>query len=316
MCSRNSKLLSLFRNVFFADVINGKLESSKMVTVRFTEFEACVATITDKVKEALGEQEPVILTDSQGNKIIDSEGTRGSGYWKQNSRKVFAVPEAHLLQVNKRRRRSRREDTGLQEVVADIEDVVEAGLKEVSQIIKDLSAFGHSTLTTTLSLSEAEGASLREICSCLACKGLLKRPMFSTCCRSLIGLDLMDEMLSLLGSEDGGFLFPHIFLRQFPPSVRAGLANSPCLAAGDFRGLAEEADRILLTTRRAAVYTLVVAPQQSTAEGAEPAMTAGVSSRRRRGDLCFFHHRFGVKAQRCVPPCSYDTSGNGRASAQ
>ncbi|XP_053718431.1 uncharacterized protein LOC128757287 isoform X1 [Synchiropus splendidus] len=189
MCSRNSKLLSLFRNVFIADVVNGKLESSKMVTVRFTEFEACVATITDKVKEALGEQEPVILTDSQGNKIIDSEGTRGSVYWKQNSRKVFAVPEAHLLQVNKRRRLSRREDTGLQEVVADIEDVVEAaqGLKEVSQIIKDLSGFGHSTMTTTLSLSEAEAASLREICSCLVCKGLLKRPMFSTCCRSLIG---------------------------------------------------------------------------------------------------------------------------------
>lgn len=48
-----------------------------MVTIRFIEFEACVATIASKVKEALGEQEHLILTDSQGNQIIDSEGTRG-----------------------------------------------------------------------------------------------------------------------------------------------------------------------------------------------------------------------------------------------
>uniref|UniRef100_A0AAV2L932 Uncharacterized protein n=1 Tax=Knipowitschia caucasica TaxID=637954 RepID=A0AAV2L932_KNICA len=49
-----------------------------MVTVRFSEFEACVSTILSKVKEALGQQESITLTDSQGNKIIDSEGTRGT----------------------------------------------------------------------------------------------------------------------------------------------------------------------------------------------------------------------------------------------
>lgn len=61
-----------------ADVLNGKLETSKMVTVRFSEFEACVPTIISKVKEALGQEESVILTDSQGNEIMDSEGTRGN----------------------------------------------------------------------------------------------------------------------------------------------------------------------------------------------------------------------------------------------
>ncbi|XP_053734725.1 uncharacterized protein LOC128767052 [Synchiropus splendidus] len=50
-------------------------------------------------------------------------------------------------------------------------------------------------------------------------------------------VDLMDEMLSLLGSEDGGFLFPHLFLRQLPLTVRSTLANSPSLDAGDFRAL-------------------------------------------------------------------------------
>ncbi len=62
---------------------------------------------------------------------------------------------------------SQKEDTGLQEVIADIEEVVEAaqGLKEVSKIIKGLT--GQSTMTTTLSLSEAEVASLRIIFVCL-----------------------------------------------------------------------------------------------------------------------------------------------------
>ena len=39
---------------------------------------------------------------------------------------------------------SRKEDNGLQEVIADIEEVVQAaqGLREVSKIIKDLTIFG------------------------------------------------------------------------------------------------------------------------------------------------------------------------------
>lgn len=61
----------------FADVINGKLQTSKMLTTRYTEFEACVSTLTIKVKEALREQELIILTDCHGNQIVDSDGTRG-----------------------------------------------------------------------------------------------------------------------------------------------------------------------------------------------------------------------------------------------
>ncbi|XP_061913889.1 uncharacterized protein K02A2.6-like [Entelurus aequoreus] len=65
--------------------------------------------------------------------------------------------------------------------------------------------------------------------------------------------DLMDSMLSLLGSEEGGFIFPHLFSRQLPPAARAVLANSASLASGDYRGLAEEADRVLLASRRSTV---------------------------------------------------------------
>lgn len=70
-------LSSIFRNVFIAGVVNGKLDTNKTVTVRFSEFEAYVQTIISKVTEALGQQESIILTDSQGNEIVDSDGTRG-----------------------------------------------------------------------------------------------------------------------------------------------------------------------------------------------------------------------------------------------
>ncbi|XP_054862562.1 uncharacterized protein LOC129347893 [Amphiprion ocellaris] len=126
-------------------------------------------------------------------------------------------------------------------------------------------------------------------------------------------VDLMDDMLSLLGSDEGGFLFPHIFLRQLPREVRAALANSPLLAAGDFRGLAEEADRVLLASRRVTVQSATMDPQQMSPT--DPAVVSAVSARARRGSpLCFYHRRFGVKARRCVPPCTFDSSGNAVAA--
>ncbi|TWW77671.1 hypothetical protein D4764_12G0010610 [Takifugu flavidus] len=120
---------------------------------------------------------------------------------------------------------------------------------------------------------------------------LLRDPHCAESLANGSAVDLMDSMLSLLGSDQGGFLFPHLLLRQLPHPVRAALANSPSLAAADFRGLAEEAD-------------------QDTAQ----AMVAGVSSQRRKSGLCFFHQRFGHKARRCIPPCAFEAQGNARAA--
>ncbi|CAI5682198.1 unnamed protein product [Oreochromis niloticus] len=72
-------------------------------------------------------------------------------------------------------------------------------------------------------------------------------------------LELMERMVSFLGPDDGGFLFAHIFLRQLPAAVRAGLANSPLLGTKDYRSLAEDADRILLATRAFHDHDLVPA---------------------------------------------------------
>ncbi|TWW61029.1 hypothetical protein D4764_05G0011190 [Takifugu flavidus] len=116
---------------------------------------------------------------------------------------------------------------------------------------------------------------------------------------------LLWSMLSLLGSDEGGFLFPHIFLRQLPHPVQAALANSPSLAAGDFRGLAEEADCVLLTARRTSVQSMLADSWQLVLEDNDQAMVAGVSSRRRKSNLCFFPPAFwpqgpALRSSMCV----------------
>ncbi|XP_035981033.1 uncharacterized protein LOC118556803 [Fundulus heteroclitus] len=66
-------------------------------------------------------------------------------------------------------------------------------------------------------------------------------------------LELMESMLSLLGDDEGGFLFIHLFLRQLPAPVRIALANSSLLREKDFRSLAEKADPFAGFSGRSAI---------------------------------------------------------------
>lgn len=92
--------------------------------------------------------------------------------------------------------------------------------------------------------------------------------------------ELMENMLSVLGSEDGGFLFIHLFLRHLPVAVQTGIANSPFLAARDYRSLAEEGDRILLASRT--FQTLAVdpptAPSPVSPGAADLGLMAGIAT--------------------------------------
>ena len=125
--------------------------------------------------------------------------------------------------------------------------------------------------------------------------------------------ELMENMLALLGTGDASFLFIHLFLRQLPPQVRTGLAASPLIRTKDYRGLAEEADRLLLASRQVAVHALM----PSGPGGYDPEEVAAVTERRgKQSSLCFFHRRFGTKARRCVPPCSFQRPGNEQTGAR
>lgn len=65
------------RSVHLAELVGGKLNPSSMVVVRFSEFEANVQGTVRKVQDATGNHDNMVLTDAQGNAILDSEGTTG-----------------------------------------------------------------------------------------------------------------------------------------------------------------------------------------------------------------------------------------------
>ncbi|XP_073715688.1 uncharacterized protein [Misgurnus anguillicaudatus] len=177
------------RNVFLADLVGGKWTPQKTVAIRFHEHEASVPGILAKVQDAIGSEDGLILTDGQGNEIVDTEGTKGSSYWKQNSRKVFAVREQQFLEMRSKKIRvsQRDDDSQLPEVLERIEEVVLASqeLPEVVQAIKGLSelTLAHRCF---ISFTDQERAAIKNAFACIICKGAMNDPVFAVCCQSLI----------------------------------------------------------------------------------------------------------------------------------
>ncbi|XP_045897567.1 uncharacterized protein LOC123965001 isoform X2 [Micropterus dolomieu] len=138
------------RSIFLAEVVGGRLSPSRMVVVRFLECEATLQGIIRKVQDAIGSHDPMVLTDAQGNAILESEGTTGSQYWKQNARKILAVQEQGFqeLQGTKRRRMSRKDEdaAGIGEVTEKIEELVLASqsLPDVTSAIRAHQCSCHS----------------------------------------------------------------------------------------------------------------------------------------------------------------------------
>ncbi|KAK7168473.1 hypothetical protein R3I94_002520 [Phoxinus phoxinus] len=196
---------SFQRSVHVAEIINDKLSTSRTVVIRFLEADATVERITAKVKDALGCDEPITLTDSQGNEImdshLDSHGTRSSQYWKQNSRKIYAIYEYDFLefQNGRRAKASRRAEDSLsaQEVIGKINQIKQAaeGLQDITTTIKQLSELAKSKTTTVM--PDACLHTLKDAFTCLICKALMEEPMFSTCCESLVGCQTCVEQWRL-----------------------------------------------------------------------------------------------------------------------
>lgn len=72
---------------------------------------------------------------------------------------------------------SRRDDSGLDAAFDTTEEVVlvAQGLQEVSTTIKELTNLASSNRRTTVSLTEAEAAAVKDAFTCVVCKGKLKK---------------------------------------------------------------------------------------------------------------------------------------------
>lgn len=71
------------RTIFLGQLEGDKIVQDKALVIPFEESEASLPTMTFKVKEALamGADENIILTDSQGNLLLDTPGTKGLLFW-------------------------------------------------------------------------------------------------------------------------------------------------------------------------------------------------------------------------------------------
>ena len=124
--------------------------------------------------------------------------------------------------------------------------------------------------------------------------------------------ELMDKMLSLLGSHKPEFLFKELFLQQLPTQVRSALANT---SITDCRALAEEADKFFLAGQQSCAAAWDSPGDGPWRHGDTAVVSAAAVKRQQGSHLCFYHARYGSKAKRCCPPCSYSRMGNGSAGA-
>ncbi|XP_060729279.1 uncharacterized protein LOC132847758 [Tachysurus vachellii] len=175
--------------IFLGQLEGDKIVQDKALIIPFQESEACLSTITTKVKEALaiGADENIILTDSQGNLLLDSPGTKGSSYWKQSSRRFFAIKDVFAEMGRRRKRRKlgqakRHEESELLEIRDKIEEVLLAseGLPAVSAKLRELSKHSEG-------LTEQQSEILKTSFRCNVCRGVMNSPMLARCCRSLVG---------------------------------------------------------------------------------------------------------------------------------
>ena len=147
---------------------------------------------------------------------------------------------------------------------------------------------------------------------------------------------LLRRMQQLLGHEAAGTdgtLLRELFLQRLPANVRMVLASSR--EANTLEELAELGDKIIaaaptgvagvsqpsseIEELRAEVSRLretvsaFSSPRQTPSQRSpSPHRHSRLRSPPPRPNICWYHARFGDRARKCTPPCSY--SGNGRAS--
>nr|XP_033470493.1 uncharacterized protein LOC117249170 [Epinephelus lanceolatus] len=188
------------RSVYLAEVVGGRLSPSRTVVVRFLECEATLQGIIGKVQDAIGNHDPVVLTDAQGNAILESEGTTGSQYWKQNARKILAVREQDFqeLQDKKRRRTSRKDEdaAGIGDVTEKVEELVLAAqsLPDVTAAIRELTSLA---TTQKVILTPSQLQAIKQGFCCVVCMKFIDEPVFTECCRSIIGCKTCVEQWQL-----------------------------------------------------------------------------------------------------------------------
>ena len=108
---------------------------------------------------------------------------------------------------------------------------------------------------------------------------------------------LMDEMLALIADHRPCFLFNYLFLQLLPDDIRMVLSGQQW---NDPRQLAARADELWLARATAPPVSRISRPRKGAHYGQDQQRSS-----QNQEKLCFYHKRFGDKAYKCCPPCSY-----------
>ena len=221
-------------------------------------------------------------------------------FWEQNARAWFAQAEAQFAI-----KEITEDETRFYHVVAALTSATAGRVVSLLERppMRNKYAALKKHLLDTFGLSEAERA-----------RQLLSLPGLGDGKPS----ELMDHMLALLGDHEPCFLFKEIFLQQLPDQVRLALANSPIT---DFRQLAREADKFFSAGKKCFAATPPATPPTSSDGNLHQpysisATTTTVPRRPKQSTstgMCFYHAKFGNKAKKCLPPCTFQASGNAAA---
>lgn len=133
----------------------------------------------------------------------------------------------------------------------------------------------------------------------------------------LTGLDLGDrrpsqllnELRNLANGRMNDDLLKSLWMQRLPQNVRAILQTSN----EDLQGVAKLADRVLEVTEREQLYMATTTPADSVEEIVDrlAKLEKRFHSRSRSKErskspsLCWYHTKFGRKATKCRPPCSF-----------
>ena len=118
--------------------------------------------------------------------------------------------------------------------------------------------------------------------------------------------DLMDEMLALADGHSSCFLFEQIFLEQLPEDVHLQLTSADF---SDPRRVALLADSIWLAQDQgSAAASMCSVASASHGVSSKPCGEWRPTQHEDGDVICFYHARFGKRANKCRPPCKH--SGN------
>ena len=87
------------RTIFVSALVDGKLFCTRKLLIRMGEADANVDAMTAKVMAEVGSDEPLVLLNSKGQEIADSEGSRCKFYDRLNLIWASGVPQGSILDL-------------------------------------------------------------------------------------------------------------------------------------------------------------------------------------------------------------------------